>query len=168
MDKLMERRIVRKIQVELGRHLIQLGFLHTKSTLYVRLHEQHADVIHLHKYSFQKSFRMHSAIRSFADSFEAISLNGPDSHEWGIETKRRMHFDDGQRDIDKCISDMTLFYEHICEPFFKNAMIATNLLSQNSPEDAQNMDVTMEILGIRISKNEDARRANKLTAKQRK
>ena len=116
LEKKEERAITRKIQQSLGKILIRYGFSHTKPSFYIRENYPWYDVIHLHKFSFAPSFRVHIALRHIYDSFGAIAFNGPDSERIIIY---RNNFDASEDSISHCIQVIEDFIQEIGFEWFK-------------------------------------------------
>lgn len=95
--------------------LRSLGFERTKSTYWTRCRPQVVEFIHLHLYSFAPAFRVHTGIRALNDPFEAIALNGPDSHA----RRYLLEFTTADASVERCARDVLEFCTEVAEPWFK-------------------------------------------------
>ena len=82
MDKTLEKAHARKVLSGLAKAVRPLGFARTKPTFSHRTRGPIVEFIHLHKYSFDSSFRVHLGLRVTNDAFPAAHLNGLDSHPY--------------------------------------------------------------------------------------
>jgi len=79
MDKIIEKKTNEDIKKKLAVSLKQFSFNRTKKSYYTLLKNDRIEFIHLHKFSFDSSFRVHVGIRVLSDSYENVVLNGIDS-----------------------------------------------------------------------------------------
>lgn len=103
----------------LGETLGEYGYSHTKPTFFVKNEGGWYKVIHIHKFSFASSFRVHIALRHFYDEFRAIALNGPnsDSHR-----EYKIDFSDDPDLIVKCVEEIKKFVLEIGFPWFEDIL----------------------------------------------
>lgn len=80
-EKKRESRDAQKVLRLLARKLQPLGFLRTKLTFFARPAQHGLEFVHVHKFSFEASFRVHFGFRVRSDDFPAAHLNGPTSDE---------------------------------------------------------------------------------------
>ena len=80
-EKKQESRDAQKVLRLLARKLETLGFRRTKSTFFTRPTKLGLEFVHVHKFSFAASFRVHFGLRVRTDDFPAAHLNGPTSDE---------------------------------------------------------------------------------------
>ena len=76
-EKKQEARDAQKVLRLLAKRLRPLGFERTKPTFFVRPGNVLLEFVHIHKYSFGPSFRLHLGVRIRFDQFVAQALNGP-------------------------------------------------------------------------------------------
>ena len=151
MDKLLERKLVRKIQNQFGSVLSQYGFIHSKQTFYCKEVEECYLVIHLHKYTFCSGFRIHCAIRIPEDSFNAIALNGPDSDSHR-KNELTLTFDETNQSIEDCVHNMHVFYKETASKWFERAINDKfQYLSSMSDiaDNVKNKINTLKLLGLK-------------------
>ncbi|MBR7747086.1 hypothetical protein [Undibacterium baiyunense] len=78
-EKKQESRDAQKVLRLLAGMLKPLGFERTKPTFFTRPGEYVIEFIHVHKYTFAASFRVHFGVRVRSDNHPAAGLNGPSS-----------------------------------------------------------------------------------------
>jgi len=118
LDKKTETQLANNIKKQFGKSLTQYGYKRTKPTFYTRLKDDRIEFIHLHKFTFGPKFRAHIGVRMFNDTFEAISLNGPDSDSFRRDYC--LSYSEETIEIDKCVKELMRFYADIGEPWFSN------------------------------------------------
>ena len=134
MDKKRERLATKRILARFSRHLQGLGFRRSKSSFFIRPGQHLIEFIHVHKYSFDSDFRVHLGLRVLADPFDAIALNGPDSHEAVCRKHYDFHFDETDESIEECAEGLFRFCAEDGEAWFKSWRDLERLLNdQNSP-----------------------------------
>jgi hypothetical protein len=139
MDKKTEVSSHQKLLRNLPKLLSLLGFSKSTPIFYYRLNEYTIEFVHVHKFSFTSSYRIHFGIRVINDSFDAIHLNGPDSTKY--TTKKfifrkisSFNYNETPESIEECAHNIYLFCEKIGEPWFSQWRRPENLLShKNSP-----------------------------------
>ena len=142
MDKLLERSNKNKILRQLGSLLQELGFRRTKPTFFTRPCGLVVEFVHLHKYTFAPDFRIHLGIRVANDTFEAVALNGPDSHAYVCKDSRNgrrfnFSFHDAADTVDRCAAEIVSFVRDVAEPWFLGWRDTERLLrDESSPLDA--------------------------------
>ena len=148
MEKNEARNQVRRIQKRFAVMLKQHGFIHTKPTFYCKHEEDYFLIIHIHKYTFTNGFRVHCAFRMIDDIFEAIALNGPNSHEFQCVEKKRMEFNESEKSINECCNEMYDFFKERALSWFEKAKKnkIELIARKRSKDDIIN---TYELLGIK-------------------
>lgn len=136
--------------------LSKLGFERTEKWYWVRLHQNYADFVHLHRHgssyggqlNYSISLRVYCGNRVFNDSFEAIALNGPNSDSSDAIGRRyhlRFNAKSGST-YDRCIDDLEKFVVEICEPW----LISHKPAGDNGNEqNIESMRLSFKILGIK-------------------
>jgi hypothetical protein len=114
MDKIVEKKNAEEIRKFLAKDLKVFHFSRTKPTFYTRLKSDRIDFVHLHKFSFGPSFRVHIGTRFLCDTFDAVALNGIDSD--GSGPKYKLQFDESRESVKLCVAGMMNF---ILEEGFK-------------------------------------------------
>lgn len=95
-EKKQESRDAQKVLRLLARKLKPLGFERTKSTFFTRPSPYVVEFVHVHKFTFAPSFRVHFGARVRSDDSPAAHLNGPSSDEIldaGDPPRRKYEFD---------------------------------------------------------------------------
>ena len=131
MNKRTERANAEEVRRRLARALRASGFERTKTSLFIRPRPLWIEFIHLHKYSFGPSFRVHLGIRLLNDPFEAVALNGLDSHSegWFI-----LDYGASPESIVSCAEEIGRFCLQVGEPWFARWREPSQLLtSADSP-----------------------------------
>jgi len=137
-EKKQESRDAQKVLRLLARALKPLGFERTKPTFFTRPGLFVIEFVHVHKYTFAASFRIHFGVRVRSDEFPAAGLNGPcadgipDPESPGL----RLHdFDFTPNELSwKSCADFML--QHIATEgltWFASMTDPTSLLSEGSP-----------------------------------
>lgn len=116
MEKSIEKANAEIVKRKLAVELKQLDFKRTKPTFYTRLLEDRIEFIHLHKFTFGPSIRVHTGIRFFVDDFEAVSLNGIDSD--GLR-KYNLTYHKSQESIEKCVKEIYVFIQNESIPWLE-------------------------------------------------
>lgn len=80
-EKKLETRNAQKVARLLANKLRPLGFERTKTNIFTRSKPLVIEFVHIHKFSFQASFRVHFGVRVRTDDFPGAHLNGPSSDE---------------------------------------------------------------------------------------
>lgn len=80
-EKKLESRNAQKVARLLANRLKPLGFERTKTSIFTRPRPLVIEFVHIHKFSFDASFRVHLGVRVRTDSFPGVHLNGPSSDE---------------------------------------------------------------------------------------
>jgi hypothetical protein len=78
-EKKQESRDAQKVLRLLAKKLKPLGFERTKPTFFTRSGQYVLEFVHVHKFTFGPTFRVHFGVRVRSDNFVAAHLNGPDS-----------------------------------------------------------------------------------------
>jgi hypothetical protein len=76
-EKKQESRDAQKVLRLLAGMLKPFGFQRTKPTFFTRPGTYVIEFVHVHKYTFAASFRVHFGVRVRSDEFPAAGLNGP-------------------------------------------------------------------------------------------
>jgi hypothetical protein len=134
MDKRREQLATKKILRRFSKRLQGLGFSQSKSSFFTRPAEHLIEFIHVHKYSFDSDFRVHFGLRVLTDPFEAVALNGPDSHDAVCRNRYDFHFDESDESIEECAESLVRFCAEDGEAWFKSWRDLEKLLQdQDSP-----------------------------------
>lgn len=80
-EKKLESRNAQKVARLLADKLKPLGFERTKTSIFTRPKPLVIEFVHIHKFSFEASFRVHFGVRVRTDNFPGAHLNGPSSDE---------------------------------------------------------------------------------------
>ena len=80
-EKKLESRNAQKVARLLANKLKPLGFERTKTSIFTRSKPLVIEFVHIHKFSFEASFRVHFGVRVRTDNFPGAHLNGPSSDE---------------------------------------------------------------------------------------
>lgn len=143
MDKKLERSNKEKVLRQLARNLASAGFRRSKPTFFTRLSLPVIEFVHLHKFTFDPSFRIHMGIRVVNDPFAAVALNGPTSDEYrghnspaGVHYNFRYH--EAPETVDRCAHNVAEFVFTIAEPWFQSCRNHEALASSSdSPLSAE-------------------------------
>ena len=81
-EKKQASRDAQKVLRILARRLKPLGFLRTKPTFFTKRSEHGLEFVHVHKFTFGPSFRVHFGFRVRSEEFPAAHLNGPSSDDF--------------------------------------------------------------------------------------
>ena len=143
MDKKLERSNKEKVLRQLAKNLASAGFRRTKPTFFTRLSLPVIEFVHLHKFTFEPSFRIHLGIRVVNDPLSAVALNGATSDEYrgqnspaGVHYNFRFH--EAQETLDRCASNVAEFISTIAEPWFQSCRNHEALASSpKSPLNAE-------------------------------
>ena len=134
MDKKREQLAKTKILRRFSKYVESLGFRRSKSSFFIRPGQHLIEFIHVHKYSFDSDFRVHLGLRVLTDPFEAVALNGPDSHEAVCLKKYDFHFDESAESVEECAESLFRFCAEEGEAWFKSWRNLERLLQdQDSP-----------------------------------
>lgn len=96
LEKKQESRDAQKVLKRFESRLKPLGFKRTKPSFFVRPGKHILEFVHVHKFSFAPSLRVHFGARVRSDDFSGSHLNGPCSDgiaEPGNPDRRRDDFD---------------------------------------------------------------------------
>ena len=95
-EKKQESRDAQKVLRLLAKKLRTFGFERTKPTFFTRRSQHVLEFVHVHKFTFAPSFRVHFGVRVRSEEFPAAHLNGPSSDEIldpELPSRRRYRFD---------------------------------------------------------------------------
>ena len=95
-EKKQESRNAQKVARLLATKLKSLGFQRTKTSIFTRSKAHVLEFVHIHKFTFAPSFRVHFGIRVRTDDFPGAHLNGPSSDAMAdpeVPNRRRYNFD---------------------------------------------------------------------------
>ena len=120
IDKKLERSNKERVFRRLAKVLEPTGFHLGKSRFFTRASLPVIEFVHLHKFSFAPSFRVHVGIRVVNDPFVAVALNGPNSDEIVSPTGARYDFQycEDDESVDRCVSKIAEFVSNVAEPWF--------------------------------------------------
>ena len=80
-EKSQQSRDAQKVLRLLSKRLKPLGFERTKPTFFTRPVQHVLEFVHVHKFTFGPTFRVHFGVRVRSDDFQAAHLNGPSSDD---------------------------------------------------------------------------------------
>lgn len=153
MERSVERSCHGKVLRLVSRLLASRGFNRAKSTFFVRRQQWVIEFIHLHKYSFAPSFRVHLGIRVLNDEFSARALNGPDSHAYACEpslngTQYELSFGPDQASIENCAAEIDQWCFEVGVPWFNQfhdpLALLTNAASPLSEHEKARLCLAMD------------------------
>jgi hypothetical protein len=141
-EKKQESRDAQKVLRLLATKLRTLGFQRTKSTFFTRSSQNLLEFVHVHKFSFAPSFRVHFGIRVRSEEFPAAHLNGTSSDEIGDPAslgQRRYRFEFGteEESWELCAQEMYKCAAAEGLHWFKSLSDTALLLSPASPLTAK-------------------------------
>lgn len=118
MDRQLERSNKEKVLRRLAKQLESAGFRRTKPTFFTRTSLPIIEFIHLHKFTFDSSFRVHMGLRVVNDPFVAIALNGPDSD--AQRARYDLKYREDEESVDCCARNIADFVSAVAEPWFES------------------------------------------------
>ncbi len=133
MDKKVEKSNCDKVLRRFTNRIKPLGFRRVKPTFWVREKEQFVQFLHVHKYTFGPCFRIHTCLRPFNASFQAIALIGPTEKE--LEPEASFDYEETEQSVELCAVDMASFVQRHSEPWFTEWSEPKSLVSSESPLD---------------------------------
>jgi hypothetical protein len=122
MDKRIESSNRDKVLRRVARGLRVAGLARTKTTFFTRCGEHVIEFVHLHKFTFAPSFRVHLGIRVLNDTFDARALNGPDE-------ARGFEFGSTEESVSACADCVIAYVDSVAEPWFRSWRDLDRLLS---------------------------------------
>ncbi|MFN9450272.1 MAG: hypothetical protein ACK58U_11525 [Rubrivivax sp.] len=137
-EKKLESRNAQKVARLLAAKLKPLGFQRTKTSFYTRPRPLVIQFVHLHKFTFESSFRLHFGVRVRTDTFPAAHLNGPNSDEIRDPEnptleRYRFWFDPEPESLEACAEEIVQCVLAEGEDWFRSVESAEHLLSTASP-----------------------------------
>lgn len=127
MEPKLEQSCKEKILRRLAKLLLPSDFRRSKPTFYTRVRLPVIEFIHIHKFTFEPSFRLHIGIRVVNDPFKAVALNGPISDDYtgpaSVFAPKRLyhfHYDESDDSLDRCAVDITNFVARVGEKWFES------------------------------------------------
>ncbi len=144
MDKKVEKSNCGKALRRFTNHIKLSGFTRVKPTFWIREKEHFIQFLHIHKYTFGPYFRIHTCIRPFNASFQAIALIGPTEKELAAEVS--FEFTESEDSIEQCAAKMASFVRRYSEPWFAKWSTIESLLSESSPLDKRHKTELKEAL----------------------
>jgi hypothetical protein len=121
----------------LTKRLAPLGFERRGSSWWQRRNGYLWQRIHIHKFSYTESFRVHAAVHVTGLEDEAVWLNGMTSHDgWFEENGVRYNFDfvEAAESLERTVNELSVFVEHCVVPWFSKWTDAKTLIeSAQSP-----------------------------------
>ena len=78
-ERRQQTKDAQKVMRLLAHKLRALGFERTKPSFFIRQSALVIEFVHVHKFTFGPSFRIHFGVRVRNDEHQAATLNGPDS-----------------------------------------------------------------------------------------
>ena len=139
MDKKIEASNRNKVLRRVAKHLRPHCFDRTKTTFFTEPHEHVIQFIHIHKFTFSPSFRVHVGIRVLNDLFPAAALNGPDSDAYTRPNspngkKYNLRFHKTDESVESCAENIVEWWVEVGVPWFEQFSSTDALLNApNSP-----------------------------------
>jgi hypothetical protein len=144
IERLQKERVLRRLRRLLG----PLGFARTRPTFFTRHREFVIEFVHVHKFTFKPGFRIHVGLRVTNDTFEACSLNGPDSEG----APPRFEFGASEQSVAQCAAEMLQYVEDVAEPWFGRWRGLDRLLhDSSSPLDPGAKTCLREAVNSKVS-----------------
>jgi len=162
MDKKSEQLATRKILRRLAKRLHVLGFSRCKSSFFIRPAPHLIEFVHVHKYTFDADFRVHLGLRVLGDPFEAVALNGPDSHAAVYRKEYDFHFDESADSIERCAEKIFLFCLEVGQTWFENWRSLDRLVEQDHSPLAPEAKKALALAVKGQINNEDVARSQSL------
>lgn len=132
-DKVLERNNKNKVLRLVAQRIKKYGYLKTKPTIFTRVRGPVIEFLHLHKFTFEASFRAHLGIRVINETRAAVGLNGPSSDEIAVEgTNQRKYnfpYSESVESLDHCADLIMEFVEIFAEPWFEKWREPAKLIS---------------------------------------
>ena len=137
-EKKQESRDAQKVLRLLAKKLKPFGFERTKPTFFTRSGQYVLEFVHVHKFTFGPSFRVHFGVRVRSDNFAAAHLNGPDSGSFVDPTmpglrRYRFSFTPNEASWESCAEAMLECVSTEGLHWFASLQNPTALLSSESP-----------------------------------
>jgi hypothetical protein len=137
-EKKQESRDAQKVLRLLAKKLIALGFGRTKPTFFTRSSQHVLEFMHVHRFTFAPSFRIHFGVRVRSEAVPAVHLNGPSSDEIldpKLPSRRRYRceFDTGEASWEVCAQTMYQCVATEGLQWFESTSGTETLLSPASP-----------------------------------
>ena len=122
----------------LAKKLTKLGFERTKPTFFTRNTQHVLEFVHVHKFTFGPSFRVHFGLRVRSDDFPAAHLNGLSSEQIADATspnrrRYRFEFDTYEASWELCAEEMYQCTSEEGMQWFGSMNDTAILLSSASP-----------------------------------
>jgi hypothetical protein len=141
-EKKQESRDAQKVLRLLAKKLRTFGFQRTKSTFFTRSSQHLLEFVHVHKFTFAPSFRVHFGLRVRSEDFPAAHLNGPSSDEMidpanPGQRRYRFEFGTGEESWELCAQEMYQCAAAEGLQWFKSMSDTAVLLSPASPLSAK-------------------------------
>lgn len=137
-EKKLESRNAQKVARLLANKLKPLGFQRTKTSIYTRPNPLVLEFVHIHKFSFEPSFRVHFGIRVRTDDFPGAHLNGPSSDEIRdpkdpSRRRYRFSFEPDSASLEACAEEILQCVLAEGSTWFSSVDTPERLLSPTSP-----------------------------------
>jgi hypothetical protein len=137
-EKKQESCDAQKVLRLLARRLKPLGFARAKPTFFTRPAQCVLEFVHVHKYSFGPSFRVHLGVRVRSDGSPGPHLNGPSSDEIAdpASPNRRLYdfdFTASEASWSSCAEAMYQCVENHGLAWFASVANPSVLLAADSP-----------------------------------
>lgn len=133
MDKKLEKSNCDKVLRRFTNHIKPLGFKRVKPSFWVRDKEHFVQFLHIHKYTFGPYFRIHTCIRPFNASFQAVALIGPTEKE--LQPDISFEYEEAKESVEQCATKMASFVQRYSESWYSKWSEPKSLLSCESPLD---------------------------------
>ncbi len=146
VDKKLERSNADKVLRRFANNIKDLGFKRTKPTFFVREVDFLIEFIHIHKYTFDSTFRMHICLRVLNESRDFIALSGPTDRE--LQEGTNFRFGKDIESVEACAVRMAEFVHSHAELWFSTWHDRKLLLADGSPlYDDQKLALEEAIIG---------------------
>jgi len=145
-----------KIKSILAASLKPYGFMRTKPTFYTSVKSDRIDFIHIHKFTFGPSFRVHIGTRFLCDDFNAIELNGIDSDSFRDEY--HITFDESRESVARCSEEILRFIIHEGFEWFNKWTDQSKLIRDPQSPISRFRDKYISYIEGRIAENMESRR----------
>jgi hypothetical protein len=144
-EKRQESRDAQKVLRLLAKKVRSFGFERTKPTFFTRSSQHVLEFVHVHKFTFAPSFRVHFGVRVRSETFPAAHLNGPSSDEIldpELPSRRRYRFEFGteEESWEECAQEMYQCVATEGLQWFESMNDRDKLLSPASPLTANSKE----------------------------
>lgn len=141
MDSKIEQSNKQKVLRRAARLLVALGYNRTKPSFFTRERVHTIEFVHIHKFSYRPSFRVHVAIRVLNVDTDFIVLNGLSSDPYRPAERPNdksydLSFGIDESSLETCAQNIFDFVRDVGEPWFLNWNDPDTLINRStSPLD---------------------------------